>query len=134
MSELRADIAAGLELSGYESGGQLIGVMGIQPVQDVDLIRHAYVRPGVQRKGIGGALIRHVLQLADRPMLVGTWAAATWAIAFYQRHGFELVPPQDARALLAKYWSVPVRQMDVSVVLAHRGPMLSQRAASDRHR
>ena len=94
--------------------------MGIQPVRDVDLIRHAYVRPGVQRRGIGAALLAHLRGLSTRPMLVGTWAAADWAIAFYRRHGFELVPPARRIELLRTYWNIPQRQADTSVVLASK--------------
>ena len=93
--------------------------MGIQPVRDVDLIRHAYVRPGVQRRGVGAALIAHLRGLSTRPMLVGTWAAADWAISFYQRHGFELVSPARRIELLSTYWNSPPRQVETSVVLAY---------------
>ena len=118
MAELRRDVAAGVELWGYEDDGALVGVMGIQPVHDVDLVRHAYVLPGRQRGGIGAALIDHLRRRSGRPMLVGTWAAASWAIAFYERHGFALVPAPRAAALLRRYWSVPERQIETSVVLA----------------
>jgi GNAT superfamily N-acetyltransferase len=93
--------------------------MGIQPVRDVDLIRHAYVRPGNQRRGIGATLINHIRSMSSRQMLVGTWAAATWAIAFYQRHGFELVSTDQKIALLKSYWTIPERQIETSVVLAN---------------
>jgi GNAT superfamily N-acetyltransferase len=116
--ELDAEIAAGVVFWGYEADGELIGVMGIQAVGDVDLIRHAYVAPSRQRAGVGGALLRHLLQTATRPMLVGTWAAAGWAIRFYERHGFELVTPERKTVLLQRYWSIPERQIDTSVVLA----------------
>ncbi len=91
--ELDGEIAAGVAFWGYEADGALLGVMGIQPVGDVDLIRHAYVRPGNQGLGIGGALLAHLRRLTERRMLVGTWAAAEWAIRFYRRHGFEPVSP-----------------------------------------
>jgi GNAT superfamily N-acetyltransferase len=116
--ELDGEIAAGVAFWGYEANGELIGVMGIQPVGDVDLVRHAYVMPGRQRGGVGGALLAHVRKLSDRPMLVGTWAAAGWAIRFYERHGFELVSPERKTALLQTYWSIPERQIETSVVLA----------------
>ena len=116
--ELDGEIAAGVAFWGYEADGELIGVMGIQPVGDVDLVRHAYVMPGRQRGGVGGALLAHVRKLSDRPMLVGTWAAAGWAIRFYERHGFELVSPERKTALLQTYWSIPERQIETSVVLA----------------
>jgi GNAT superfamily N-acetyltransferase len=115
--ELDAEIAAGVVFWGYEADGALLGVMGIQAVDDVDLIRHAYVVPGRQRAGIGGALLRHLRGAATRPMLVGTWAAAGWAIRFYERHGFELVTPKRKSELLRRYWSIPERQIETSVVL-----------------
>jgi GNAT superfamily N-acetyltransferase len=93
------------------------GVM--QPVRDVDLIRHAYVRSDCQRLGVGAALIEHLRRRTSRRMLVGTWAAASWAIRFYQRHGFELVAPPRASALLGTYWTITERQIDASVVLAN---------------
>jgi GNAT superfamily N-acetyltransferase len=116
--ELDRAIAAGAVFWGCEENGKLAGVMGIQPVQDVDLIRHAYVWPGSQRRGIGSALLEHLRQLSPRQVLVGTWEAAHWAIRFYQRHGFELVSPARKAALLKTYWEVPNRQIEVSVVLA----------------
>ena len=119
-SELDLEIAAGVEFWGYDDGGELLGVMGIQPVDDVDLIRHAYVKPGRQRGGIGGALIEHLLDSATRPVLVGTWAAAEWAIAFYRRYGFEQVSPEEKTRLLRRYWDIPERQVETSVVL--KGP------------
>ena len=91
--------------------------MGIQPVGEVDLVRHAYVMPGRQRGGVGSALLAHIRGLGDRPMLVGTWAAADWAIRFYERHGFELVSPERKTVLLRTYWSIPDRQIETSVVL-----------------
>ena len=116
-AQLSRDIAAGIEFWGYELEGTLIGVMGIQSVRDVDLIRHAYVRPGSQRLGVGAALITHLRSLSARRMLVGTWADAAWAIRFYQREGFALVPPPRAAALLKSYWDIPERQIETSVVL-----------------
>jgi GNAT superfamily N-acetyltransferase len=120
--ELDREIAAGVAFWGYEDDGGLVGVMGIQPVRDVDLIRHAYVRPGRQRGGVGGALLRHLRETAERPLLVGTWAAADWAIRFYERHGFELVTPEQKTELLRAYWSIPERQIETSVVLAGPAP------------
>jgi GNAT superfamily N-acetyltransferase len=117
--ELESEIAAGVAFWGYEADGALIGVMGFQPVREVDLIRHAYVLPGCQRRGVGGALIGHLRALSGRPMLVGTWAAADWAIRFYQRHGFALVSPACKVALLKSYWTIPDRQIETSVVLAN---------------
>ena len=118
LDELEDEIAAGVVFWGYEENGGLAGVMGIQSVRDVELIRHAYVLPGSQRRGIGGALLRHLRQLSTRRILIGTWEAANWAIRFYTRHGFELVAPSHKTALLKTYWDVPDRQMEVSVVLA----------------
>jgi GNAT superfamily N-acetyltransferase len=117
---LDAEIAAGVAFWGYEDGGALAGVMGIQPVRDVDLIRHAYVAPGRQRRGVGAALLAHLTRASTRPILVGTWAAAGWAIRFYERHGFELVSPERKAELLRDYWTIPERQIETSVVLAHR--------------
>ncbi len=117
--ELDAEITAGVAFWGYEADGSLRGVMGIQPVGDVDLIRHAYVMPGGQSRGIGGALLEHLRALATQPMLVGTWAAAAGAIRFYRRHGFELLSREDATRLLRTYWTIPDRQIETSVVLAH---------------
>ena len=118
LQELEGDIAAGVEFWGYEDDGELIGVMGVQRVEDVDLIRHAYVRPGSQGRGVGAELLRHLQSRSERPMLVGTWAAAEWAIRFYRRHGFELVTPERKTDLLRRYWSIPDRQVETSVVLA----------------
>jgi GNAT superfamily N-acetyltransferase len=117
-AELDAEIAAGVAFWGLEEAGALVGVMGIQPVRDVTLIRHAYVDPVRQRGGIGGALLEHLLALSETPMLVGTWADAEWAIRFYQRHGFALVTPARKRELLKSYWTIPDRQIETSVVLA----------------
>ena len=117
--ELDREIDAGVVFWGYEENGSLAGVMGIQPVRDVDLIRHAYVLPSSQRRGIGKALLRHLRQLSTRRILIGTWEAADWAIRFYMRHGFELVVPACKTVLLKTYWDVPDRQIEVSVVLAN---------------
>jgi GNAT superfamily N-acetyltransferase len=119
--ELDAEIGAGVVFWVYEDDGALTGVMGIQPVEDVDLIRHAYVAPDSQRGGVGGALIRHIAATTERPMLVGTWAAAEWAIRFYERNGFELLPRERGAELLRTYWNIPERQIETSVVLAERG-------------
>jgi GNAT superfamily N-acetyltransferase len=116
--ELDAEIAAGVAFWAYEEDGALLGIMGIQAVRDVDLIRHAYVAPEHQRRGIGGALLRHLAANATRRMLVGTWADAGWAIDFYRRHGFELLPRDEGAELLSSYWTIPERQIDTSVVLA----------------
>lgn len=118
--ELRHEIDAGVRFWGLEENGLLAGVMGIQDVADVTLIRHAYVRSALHRRGIGGRLLDHLMALTDRPLLVGTWAAATWAIRFYEIHGFRLVSPEEKERLLKKYWSIPERQIETSVVLAQR--------------
>lgn len=116
--ELRAEIENGVTFWGYEENGALTGVMGIQPVEDVTLIRHAYVRTSTQRQGIGACLLAQLRKLAQGAVLVGTWADAVWAIRFYERHGFHLVAPEQRGRLLRKYWKVPDRQVDTSVVLA----------------
>lgn len=118
---LLGDIAAGVVFWGCETEGTLVGVMGLQRVRDVDLIRHAYVLPGDQRRGIGGLLLQHLRHLSGtgRQMLVGTWAAADWAIRFYNRHGFVPVSPARKTALLKTYWTVPDRQIATSAVLAN---------------
>jgi GNAT superfamily N-acetyltransferase len=117
--ELDREIAAGVIFWGYEEDGVLTGVMGFQAVREVDLIRHAYVLPERQGRGIGAALLSHLRSLSPRPMLVGTWSAAQWAIRFYQRHGFELVSPARKAVLLKTYWTIPDRQIETSVVLAN---------------
>jgi GNAT superfamily N-acetyltransferase len=129
--ELDDEVAAGVTFWGQEAdglpddvatgatAGVLVGVMGLQSVRDVDLIRHAYVLPGNQGRGVGGALLQHLRRLSTRPMLVGTWAAAEWAIRFYQRHGFVRVSPERKAVLLKSYWNIPDRQIETSVVLAN---------------
>jgi N-acetylglutamate synthase-like GNAT family acetyltransferase len=116
--ELRREIECDVRFWGYEEDRQLLGVMGIQDVQDVTLIRHAYVRTGKRGQGIGGKLLAELREKTARPILIGTWAAATWAIRFYERHGFRLVTPEEKDRLLKKYWSIPQRQVETSVVLA----------------
>ena len=116
--ELDEEIAAGVQFWGYQEVGELVGIMGIQRVRDVELIRHAYVLPDRQRGGVGGALLEHVTRASAGRVLVGTWAAAGWAIDFYRRHGFEPVPPGRDAELLRTYWSIPERQIQTSVVLA----------------
>ena len=117
--ELADEIIAGVTFDGYEIPRVgLVGVMGIQFVEDVALIRHAYVVPEYQRSGIGSALLTEQCARLDRPVLVGTWAGAKWAIAFYQRHGFNLVPMSEKSTLLRRYWTISERQIETSVVLA----------------
>ena len=119
--ELRRQIEEGVVFSGIEIDGRLAAVMGIQRVRDVDLIRHAYVRTIHRNRGLGSQLLKHLCAQADRPILIGTWAAATWAITFYQKHGFRLVSTEEKNLLLRKYWSIPERQIETSVVLADGG-------------
>jgi N-acetylglutamate synthase-like GNAT family acetyltransferase len=116
--ELNAEIADGVAFWVAEDAGRLLGVMGIQDKGEVALVRHAYVAPGAQKQGVGTNLLRHVQGLARKPVLVGTWAAASWAIEFYRRNGFTVVPQPDKDALLRRYWSIPARQVETSVVLA----------------
>lgn len=119
--ELQDAIDEGVIFWGYEDNGEFVGVMGIQDVQDVTLIRHAYVCTTYRNKGIGGKLLMHLLKLATKPVLIGTWASATWAIKFYQKYGFEVVSSEQAVQLLKKYWKINQRQIETSVVLAQRG-------------
>jgi len=116
--ELNNEIAAGVVFRGWfdETAG-LLGVMGAQPVLDVLLIRHAYIKSDRQRDGLGSALIGDLLATADRTVLVGTWAAAVWAVEFYQKHGFDLTTTSEKDRLLRRYWCIPERQIETSVVL-----------------
>jgi GNAT superfamily N-acetyltransferase len=116
--ELRHEIYEGVVFWGYEEEGRLLGIMGLQQVQDVTLIRHSYVWTARRNQGIGGKLLSHLKAQTDRPLLVGTWAAIVWAIRFYEKHGFHLVSPGEKNRLLKKYWSIPDRQVETSVVLA----------------
>ena len=120
-SELRAEIADGVEFYGWRENGCLIGVMGIQQVRDLTLVRHAYVLTNRQRSGIGVKLLQHLLTIARTPIvLVGTWEAAWWAICFYEKHGFHLVTREETNRLLRQYWNIPERQVETSVVLRLR--------------
>lgn len=121
LDELKREIAAGVKFWGYEDGGQLVGVMGMQPVRDVTLIRHAYVKTEMRNRGIGGKLLAHLLGQADGKILVGTWKAAGWAIKFYEKHGFQLVTEEEKDRLLKTYWNIPRRQIETSVVLVYKG-------------
>lgn len=118
LRELRREIAAGVLFSGYEEAGELMGVMGIQQVREVTLIRHAYVRTARRNQGIGAQLLTHLRRRTTRPFLIGTWTAAAWAVRFYERHGFRRVTPAEKNRLLRRYWDVPERQIETSVVLA----------------
>jgi GNAT superfamily N-acetyltransferase len=116
--ELRRQIDEGVVFWGHGESGTLAAVMGIQQVKDVTLIRHAYVRTSSQKRGIGAQLLSHLRGLTSTPVLIGTWADAVWAIRFYEKCGFQLVGPQDKDRLLRKYWTIPERQIETSVVLA----------------
>ncbi len=126
---LREEIDAGVEFWGLEGEGTLLGVMGIQDRGDVTLIRHAYVRPAAQGQGIGTRLLKHLVTLTDKPILIGTWAAATWAITFYEKSGYRRVSETEKARLLRTYWSIPERQVETSVVLA--GPRWWESVAPD---
>jgi len=118
LAELQHEIAAGVDFWGFEENGVLEGVMGIQGRGDVALIRHSYVRTSRRNKGIGTRLLRFLESTTSKPILVGTWAAAQWAIAFYQKNGYRLVGPGEKDSLLDKYWAISDRQRETSVVLA----------------
>jgi N-acetylglutamate synthase-like GNAT family acetyltransferase len=113
----RQEIKSGVCFWGYDEEGELVGVMGIQDVQDVTLIRHAYVRTTNRNQGIGGKLLAELRNVTCHRILIGTWAAATWAIRFYEKHGCRMVTPEEKDRLLKKYWSIPERQIETSVVL-----------------
>jgi N-acetylglutamate synthase-like GNAT family acetyltransferase len=123
--DLRHEMRDGVEFWGFEEDGELSGVMGVQPVKDVTLIRHAYVRTARQKAGIGARLLAHLRSLTSGPVLIGTWADAWWAIRFYEKHGFQLVAPDEKNRLLKTYWTIPDRQIATSVVLVDRKPGLT---------
>lgn len=116
--ELEHEIEDGVSFWGFEDNKELIGVMGIQDKADVNLIRHAYVRTRARQKGIGTRLLKHLESFDDKPILIGTWADATWAIDFYQKNGYRVVTKSEKNRLLRKYWSISERQVETSVVLA----------------
>ena len=120
LEELKNEIAAGVRFWGFESDGRLVGIMGMQPVKDVTLIRHAYVRTEMRNGGIGGKLMAHLLEQADGKILVGTWKAADWAVRFYQKRGFKQVSEAEKNRLLKTYWNIPERQIETSVVLVYQ--------------
>ena len=131
-AQFRSDAGAGVSFRGYEDvDGQLVAVMGMQRVRNVMLIRHAYVRPDRQGKGIGGALLRHCETLTHRRILIGTWAHALWAIRFYEGHGYTLIPREDTPALLRTYWDIPPRQVETSVVLTKAARVSGRPTHSD---
>jgi len=116
--ELREEIEAGIIFYGWFEDDSLVGVMGIQSVKDTTLIRHSYVLTQYQRRGIGGELLKYLFGLAETPeILVGTWADAIWAIRFYEKQGFKMVSQKEKVRLLRKYWDIPKRQIETSVVL-----------------
>ena len=126
LQELRAEIAAGVEFWGVHREGELIAVMGLQPVKDVALIRHAYTKTAAQGLGAGSALLEHLRGQTDRRMLVGTWKAAIWAVRFYQKKGFTLTDDKRKEQLLRTYWSIPDRQIEESVVLVYGASVLGE--------
>ena len=128
--DLEKEVAGGVVFWVAEQEGRIAGVMGIQDKGDVALVRHAYVAPTTQRAGVGTSLLRHVQGLVDKPILIGTWAAAAWAIEFYRRNGFTVVTNTDKDRLLRTYWSIPARQIETSVVLADRRWMEAHSPAS----
>jgi len=119
--ELRGEMGDGVVFWGYEEDGVLTGVMGIQDKGDVTLIRHAYVRTSRRNHGIGGRILRFLESMTAKPILIGTWAAASWAIVFYEKNGFRLLEQEEKDRLLKKYWTIPKRQIQTSVVLANAG-------------
>jgi N-acetylglutamate synthase-like GNAT family acetyltransferase len=120
LEEVLHEIEAGVTFWGFEKAGDLLGVMGIQDKGDVVLIRHAYVRTRSRQRGIGAHLLLHLEELTEKPILIGTWKAASWAVSFYQKNGYTLVSETEKNRLLQKYWSIPERQIETSVVLANR--------------
>lgn len=134
LDELDKEIADGVIFWVAEEGGRLVAVMGIQDKGEVALVRHAYVTPTLQRKGIGTSLLRYVQGLTRKPVLIGTWADALWAIEFYRRNGFTVVPNTDKDSLIRRYWSIPARQAEASVVLADRPWMNVRQRTGDRRR
>ena len=120
LEEISQEIEAGVTFWGFENTGELLGVMGIQDKGDVALIRHAYVRTRSRQQGIGEHLLLHLEGLTEKPILVGTWKAASWAISFYEKNGYILVSETEKNRLLQKYWSIPERQIETSVVLANK--------------
>jgi N-acetylglutamate synthase-like GNAT family acetyltransferase len=115
---LGTEIEDGVEFWGFEADGKLAGVMGIQDRGEVVLIRHAYVATKHRRKGIGSGLLRELLAKTRKPVLIGTWAAARWAVDFYRKHGFCEVSDREKDMLLKRYWRIPDRQVETSVVMA----------------
>ena len=117
---IRKEIEDGVVFWGLENDGKLLGVMGIQDKGDVTLIRHAYVRTRVKKSKIGTKLLQHLERMTENPILIGTWAATSWAISFYEKNRYTLVSDEEKDRLLRKYWSIPVRQVETSVVLVKK--------------
>ncbi len=118
LGELTQEIREGVEFWGAEEHGELIGVMGVQDKGEVTLIRHAYVRTSSRGAGVGTQLLHHLEQLTCNPILIGTWQAADWAIRFYEKNGYRILSREETHRLLRKYWNIPARQVETSVVLA----------------
>jgi N-acetylglutamate synthase-like GNAT family acetyltransferase len=114
---LQHEIHAGVNFWGVEKDGRLIGVMGIQDKGEVTLIRHAYVRTELRNHGVGSQLLHRLEAMTDKPILIGTWAAATWAVTFYEKNGYRLVSTEEKNHLLKQYWNIPDRQVETSVIL-----------------
>ena len=131
-SELKQQIREGVDFWGLDENGTLCGVMGIQEMGDVTLIRHAYVRTSEQRRGIGGQLLELLREQSDKPFLIGMWMEATWAIKFYEKHGFQQIPKDRISDLLEKYWSIPKRQVETSTVLADDKWFKTKKRANNR--
>lgn len=115
--QLQQEIASGVCFWGFEESGRLTGVMGIQDKGDVTLIRHAYIRSKLRNRGTGSQLLKYLEMLTEKPILIGTWADAVWAVSFYEKNGYRLVSPEEKNRLLKKYWNIPERQVATSVVL-----------------
>jgi len=131
--ELMREIEAGVVFWGLENDEKLLGVMGIQHKEDVTLIRHSYVRTHAQKMGIGTTLLRHLESMTEKPVLIGTWAAALWAISFYEKNGYTLVSEEEKNRLLHRYWSIPERQVETSVILGNQTlKMISMKMADRR--
>ncbi len=120
LEELLSEMGDGVVFWGWEHDGRLLGVMGIQDKGDVTLIRHSYVRTQAQKTGIGTGLLQHLQSMTEKPILIGTWATSSWAISFYEKNGYTLVSEKEKNRLLSRYWSIPERQAETSVVLANR--------------
>jgi N-acetylglutamate synthase-like GNAT family acetyltransferase len=126
---LREELENGVNFWGWKENNQLIGVMGMQDKGDVTLIRHAYVCMVLRNRGVGSQLLKYLESMTDKPILIGTWAAAVWAVAFYEKHAYRLVSAEEKNRLLTKYWNIPDRQVETSVVLADSRYSLSGKNA-----